>query len=47
MDLSVNIPLEAALDLGWHILADCFTVTEVGVKAALIEKYWPKQKAQE
>jgi V/A-type H+/Na+-transporting ATPase subunit B len=47
MDLSVNIPLEAALDLGWQILADCFTVTEVGVKAALIEKYWPKQKAQE
>ncbi len=46
MDLSVNIPLEAALDLGWQILADCFTVTEVGVKESLIEKYWPKQKAQ-
>lgn len=43
MDLSVNIPLEAALDLGWQILADCFTVTEVGVKESLIEKYWPKK----
>ena len=24
MDLSVNIPLEKALDLGWEILAECF-----------------------
>ena len=24
MDLSVNIPLENALDLGWEILAECF-----------------------
>ena len=28
MDLSVNIPLERALDLGWEILADCFTPEE-------------------
>lgn len=46
MDLSVNISLEAALDLGWQILADCFTVTEVGVKQSLIEKYWPKQESR-
>ncbi|MGH0053991.1 MAG: V-type ATP synthase subunit B, partial [Sphaerochaetaceae bacterium] len=28
MDLSVNIPLEGALDLGWEILADCFEPNE-------------------
>lgn len=43
MDLSVNIPLEAALDLGWKILADCFDPTETGIKTDLINEYWPKQ----
>ena len=43
MDLSVNIPIERALDLGWEILADCFEKTEVGIKTDLIEEYWPKQ----
>lgn len=43
MDLSVNIPLEAALDLGWKILADCFDKTEVGIKTELLEKFWPEQ----
>ena len=42
MDLSVNIPLERALDLGWQILADCFTMTEAGIKPSLMETYWPK-----
>jgi V/A-type H+-transporting ATPase subunit B len=42
MDLSVNIPLERALDLGWEILADCFEPAEVGIKTDLIEEYWPK-----
>ena len=42
MSLSVNIPLEDALDLGWKILADCFEPTEIGVKTELIEEYWPK-----
>ena len=41
MSLSVNIPLEAGLDLGWQILADCFDKTEVGIKTDLLEKYWP------
>lgn len=31
MDLSVNIPLEKALDLGWQILADCFNTDEAGI----------------
>lgn len=40
MDLRVNIPLYEALDLGWEILATCFTPSEVGIKSELIEKYW-------
>ena len=43
MDLSVNIPLEEGLDLGWKILADCFEPTEVGIKTDLIEQYWPNK----
>ena len=43
MDLSKNIPLEDALDLGWKILADCFEPEETGLKSSLIEEYWPKQ----
>jgi V/A-type H+-transporting ATPase subunit B len=42
MDLSVNIPLEQALDLGWQILADCFEPMETGIQSAIIEKFWPK-----
>ena len=41
MDLSVNIPLEEALDLGWKILAECFEKGEVGIPTKYIEKYWP------
>jgi V/A-type H+-transporting ATPase subunit B len=41
MDLSVNIPLEAALDLGWRVLADCFEPTETGITTELIRKFWP------
>ena len=41
MDLSVNIPLENALNLGWKILAECFTREETGIKSDLVNKYWP------
>ncbi|MCC8059805.1 MAG: V-type ATP synthase subunit B [Clostridiales bacterium] len=41
MDLSINIPLEQALDLGWEILADCFEKDETGIKSELIEEFWP------
>jgi V/A-type H+-transporting ATPase subunit B len=41
MDLSVNIPLEGALDKGWSILASCFGKEETGIKTELIEQYWP------
>jgi V/A-type H+-transporting ATPase subunit B len=43
MDLSVNIPLERALDLGWEILADCFSPEETGLRTELIGKFWPKK----
>lgn len=43
MDLSVNIPLEDALDQGWQILAECFDATESGIKTDLIEQFWPKK----
>ncbi len=40
MDLSVNIPLEAALDKGWDILSSCFEPEETGLKSELINQYW-------
>ena len=45
MDLSVNIPLEAALDKGWGILADCFEPRETGLRTDLLERYWPEKTA--
>ena len=42
MDLSVNIPLEKALDLGWEILASCFNPEETGLRTELINKFWTK-----
>jgi len=41
MELSVNIPLEQALDLGWQILSECFAPEETGLKTDLVMKYWP------
>jgi len=45
MDLSVNIPLEEALDNGWKILAECFDKEETGLRSSLIEKFWPADAA--
>ncbi len=42
MDLSVNIPLEEALDTGWKILSQCFEKEETPLKSDLIKKYWPE-----
>jgi V/A-type H+-transporting ATPase subunit B len=42
MNLHVNLSLEQALDLGWNTLAECFDSHEVGIKQALVDKYWPK-----
>jgi V/A-type H+-transporting ATPase subunit B len=41
MDLSVNIPLEEALDLGWTTLAECFEPQDTGIKTDLVKKFWP------
>ncbi len=46
MDLSVNIQLEEALDLGWKTLAECFTPTETGIKTDLVKQFWPKDIQQ-
>lgn len=43
MDLSVNIPLEEALDAGWEILAECFDPTETGIKSDLVKEFWPNK----
>ena len=45
MDLSVNVPLEKALDEGWQILAACFEPRETGLRSDLIQKFWPARSA--
>ncbi|MBR4858150.1 MAG: V-type ATP synthase subunit B [Clostridia bacterium] len=40
MDLSVNLSLEEALDLGWKILARCFEKDETGIKSDLTDEFW-------
>ena len=42
MDLSVNLSLEQALDLGWEILAECFRKDETGIKSDLTDEFWPE-----
>jgi len=44
MDLSVNIPLEQALDRGWKILAECFKPEETRMRTELIKEFWPNGK---
>jgi len=45
MDLSVNIPLEQALDRGWAIMAECFKPEETGLRSELIKEFWPRPEA--
>jgi V/A-type H+-transporting ATPase subunit B len=45
MNLSVNIPLEQALDRCWEILAECFDPEETGIRRTLTESHWPKELA--
>lgn len=47
MNLEVDIPLEAALDLGWQTLSECFSPDEVGIKTDLVHQYWPKPASAE
>jgi V/A-type H+-transporting ATPase subunit B len=44
MDLSVNIPLEQALDRGWRILSECFRPEETGMRTDLIREFWTKKE---
>ncbi|MDZ7793275.1 MAG: V-type ATP synthase subunit B [Spirochaetia bacterium] len=44
MDLSVNIPLEQALDRGWEIMAECFTPEETGLRTGLLQQFWPNKE---
>lgn len=46
MDLSVNIPLEEALDRGWEIMAKCFTPEETRMRSELIKEFWPNNTNQ-
>ncbi len=46
MDLTVNIPLEKALDKGWEILEESFTSEETGLRTELISKFWPGKKEE-
>ena len=45
MELTVNIPLEEALDQGWSTLAECFTPEETGFRSDLIREFWPDKDA--
>jgi len=42
MNLSLNVPLEEALNRGWQILAECFSREETGLRSELLNEYWPK-----
>ncbi len=46
MDLSVNIPVEDALDRGWRILSDCFSREETGLRTEILNRFWPKQEEE-
>ncbi len=42
MDIRVNLELEAALDLCWRTMAQCFTREELLMKQNLVDKYFPE-----
>jgi V/A-type H+-transporting ATPase subunit B len=42
MDLSVDMGINEALDLGWETLSECFDPDKVGIKQDIIDKYWVK-----
>jgi V/A-type H+-transporting ATPase subunit B len=42
MDIDVALPLNAALDLCWQTMAECFEPRELLMREWLIEKYFPK-----
>ncbi len=40
MDIRVSMPLDAALDLCWRTLSECFEADELLMKQALVDKYF-------
>jgi len=38
--IDVNVDIETMLNTTWELFATYFSKTEVGIKAALVEKYW-------
>ena len=47
MEVGVSMPLEAALDMCWKTMAECFEPSELLMKQALVDKYFPKKEAPE
>ncbi|WP_349360322.1 V-type ATP synthase subunit B [Stappia sp.] len=45
MDIDVSMPLEAALDLCWRTLAECFRPDQLLMKQDLIDRYFPHEAA--
>lgn len=45
MNIEVSMELEAALDLGWKTLSECFKAEELLMKQSLIDKYFPQSQA--
>ena len=42
MEISVAIPLEEALDVGWRCMAACFSPEELLIRQSLIDKFYPR-----
>lgn len=42
--IDVNISTEEMLDTAWALLAGNFRKEEVGIRQALLDKYWPEGK---
>lgn len=47
MDINVSLPLEAALDLAWKTLAECFDPEELLIKQTLVDQYFPETVYQQ
>ena len=45
MNIEVSMRLDAALDLSWLTLAECFEPQELLMKQTLVDKYYPKTHA--
>jgi len=41
--IDVNIDTDEMLDTGWELFARWFSVSEVGIKQELVERYWPER----